>query len=498
MDSHERKRVIWCGAGPSGKLYIELKNRGNVKLSLSSKRRPLNNLRAVRGIVVEFEGENSTAYIQKVRKFATQVLDHGIRVALVINNVTSRRTEFDRAADYFRTERWNDQIRIFQERQITKFSNQIEPWADMAEWLTRGYDPGPGQNSDLDIPDIELPDPEVDRILLARAFHDYEEIKLRALGGGKSGSVVYYVTPRLPTKRLRSLPFLAKVGPKAKIREELENYKNHVATHVPFDHRPNCDGARTAIGRERGILVQDFVENSDTLSKLIKRSGTARLVTSLFDGPLRGWRNAAQRKTKALFYSFPNLPSLENKPVLAASAEYAQTIYGCKYDVSRLFCLLKNLAQIDHQESTAHFDLHSENIFVTSHARTLVLIDFGLTGGGPLVADPACLEVDLAFKIASDCAYKDRSELYAYPLQSPSRWSMQIKYRWLRKAIRIIRERGCDSEPSRDAYVFAVIRYLLRFAAYDDQGTEESRGQAYFFAATLAETLKATMDGRHV
>jgi hypothetical protein len=486
VKKQERLKVLWLGAHFPPVLEDELGIRG-LELESVEQKHLDERVGACRGVVLPYDVSKKT-FQSSFRNCLRSVLDHGAGIALVPNG-KMKAADFQTLTERL-VYRYNYQLKQ-NERKSDRLNVFNDEWEKVAEWMVRGdFDPGPGINPKLRITGDTAKLDDSAEILFKRAFSDYEEIELQILASGKSGADVYVVLPRKHASEKRILPFLAKIGEKEKIDGERARFQEYVADHVPFNHRPNFDFLRyAASGLSKAILVGDFVERAQSLRQVISQDQPENLIASLFAGPLRGWRHSPSIVDKPLFDRLPSLATLHEKPELANSAAYAIKHLGSKHNVAALFAKLKKVRSLRHLSSKAHFDLHSENIFVAPGSSALVLIDFGQTGAGPVAADPACLEVDLAFKVAKGVPEDLLQRLYRYPLKLSQPKESRSKHLWLVRAIYSIRKHGCEAEPDHDTYVFAVARYLLRFAAYADQGTAGSRGLAYALAEQLARSL---------
>ena len=133
-----------------------------------------------------------------------------------------------------------------------------------------------------------------DNILVRRAFGNCVSVVLVREPGGHSAKV-FRAYVRLGDSRVgpHPLPFFVKLDRYPKIARELANYRECTTLFVPFNQRPNLDLARCALGAFRGIIVGNFIEESESLRELVGR-GTARAaIHSLFASALRGWRSQA-------------------------------------------------------------------------------------------------------------------------------------------------------------------------------------------------------------
>jgi hypothetical protein len=129
-------------------------------------------------------------------------------------------------------------------------------------------------------------DPGEDALLLARSFHDFEEINLTRLLGG--GAKVFRVDAANQDQEYE--PFIVKFDAREKIQRELDNYRQFVERYVAFPHRAPLIFDRRVDGHERGALVSWFVSDSRRLDVRLQHANPNQVVAALFSGPLRTWR----------------------------------------------------------------------------------------------------------------------------------------------------------------------------------------------------------------
>jgi hypothetical protein len=142
-----------------------------------------------------------------------------------------------------------------------------------------------------------------------------------------------------------------------------------------------------------------------------------------------------------------------------------------------------------------HGDLHGENVRV--HRSEAILIDFASTTSGPLVADPAALDVALimgAKSLNMDEWQALARNAYRLPslrtLPSPSDPTSRDSALW--SSIRLIRQIGLADQLSDLEYATAIAVHLLRRAAFRRDRCEEveRRPLAYALAEELILALR--------
>jgi hypothetical protein len=303
------------------------------------------------------------------------------------------------------------------------------------------------------------------------------------------------------------LPFFAKFDKYSKVKRELDNYRDHTTLFIPFNQRPNVDPKRCFLGAERGLIVGNFVEESEPLGELVER-GTARAaIHSLFGGALRGWRTQTYLDetmaigpsiVDSLTYCLPSAYKIGRRDRLVRCATRAREL-DARFDPTELEELLKRLPPLKHRRSMTHGDLHGSNVRVCRGES--ILIDFASTQIGPLMADPASLEVSLAMdaqrldgeewiKFARE-AY-DIENLRTLPApRDPARLDAAL---W--NSIRQLRQIALADQLSQFEYAATVAIYMLRHASYGRSANEPTgrREMAYFLAERIARQLDAKFE----
>lgn len=350
----------------------------------------------------------------------------------------------------------------------------------------------------------ELSDEE--KILLRRAFHDAKEVRLSRLDGGASAKV-FKAFAVLRDSRVgpQPLPFFVKLDRRPKIQRELDNYKDCTALFIPFWARPNLDQARCAFGRDRGILVGNFVELSRSLTEHVRDGTAVRPIHSLFEDALRGWRRQAfldpnNKKHLALAKSFRgaiygNL-AVQGADRANAIARTARK-FGAERDADELAAAIDGLPAIHHRCSQAHCDLHADNVQVRDGQA--ILIDFASTANAPLAMDPASLDTSLVLHSdeTAQAIWKNFvDEIYSLAalqaLPAPGQADAPMEY--LRDAIREIRKIALADRLDPYEYATAVAICLLRHAFRQPRENEQPDRRAYLFAA--ADKLVRAIEDR--
>jgi len=345
------------------------------------------------------------------------------------------------------------------------------PWQAMANRIANDA-PGAPPYDGLNITsDVLLS--QTHKLLLRRAFNDCSEIHLFRMDGGRSGVDVYRAYADLSKGRLGPWPrpYFIKVGQRAKIFKEYENYKGVVNPYVPFHLGPRLTEERCHLGANKGILVGDYVESSESLNTTAKSGRSTQAIACLFNTTLDGWYRSAVEESTPLTQTlrFPDLAKLAPRAVCARALGATTTP--------------EELAEIFGRCATAmpvlmgfgHGDLHAANILV--RASDAIVIDFLAHKYMPLVYDVACLEASL---LVDGFVQDDR----AIPV-------------WLKSIVclydgPILDKKAGNTHPKDpSAWFFGCAAQIRLYARH----LERHKGQ-YAAALAIALLLKAAKDGQ--
>lgn len=335
-----------------------------------------------------------------------------------------------------------------------------------------------------------------------RAFGDCTSIELRRLSGGFSGSVFYVSAVITEAFIRRPLPFFAKIDSIEKILKERQNYLDYVHPSIPFNLRPNLDPMRCIFGYRRGMLVGNFVENSEDFLDVARRDVSRSVLSSLFDRALRGWRgqayqstsgkikdNVAKHLSRILRWEVPKVARVRLARQLGARSSF-------KSLQSRLFALPEKNFRV----ALSHGDLYANNIQVLG--TEAVLIDFASVNlQTSLMADPAYLELTLVFKDYGaqddeiewkrfvDAAYNPENFMAA-----PAAAIDPRPREWLWNVVRQIRllALGCQSSPGE--YQTAIAFMLLRESAWNPRNETSKQRRRRAYAFVIAERLVKNLE----
>lgn len=479
MRQEDRQNLLWLGGDVPDALTNEVSRRGRLNILQVTEAELAAMAPAARGLVIEFN-DDQELFLARVRRARELVLNQGLGIGLVLREGADRDL-FVRLTDLKRVrEDPLDRVRVF----------YLE-WPRLVDWLTLDHNPGPGANEGVRVNYVNLDpdslDPEIP-ILVKRAFHDCSEINVMDPSGGHSGATVLIVSFQRPGSGPpnRTLPFVGKVDLINRIRQEEDNFTRIVRNSDLVNYSPGVVPERSAYGARLGIFVQNFVPNGITFKVALQTGKVSQLIASVFDGALEAWRLCAQELEAPLQNWFIENKVLRRSDALEEAAEESRNLYGSEVNVDGLINSVEAVRPIGHLRCQIHGDLHAGNIFVTAGTTDVVLIDFYKTVVGPAVADPACLEVDLAFNPRVNEAFDPEFllSLYNYPLGTPPIAVHTRAHAWLWGSIRAIRLLGCAHEVGCHAYILAIIVYLMRFASYADYPLDR-RALAFFIAQRL-------------
>jgi len=491
-----RQKVLWLGPQADASFEDEFAKRGLI-IDRCAEEAMGREFRVSAGIVFRFEPARPDAFATQINSFGREAVNHGLLVVALADND-------------------KDFLAMNSILQGVPFDFAILkkvafPTHEIAEEIAR-HDPGPGEKQVI-ITGERVSDEK--RMFLCRAFCDCESIAISRLPGGYSADVFcVYAIFRDSRVGPRPLPLFAKVDTKEKILQEWQNYQNIVGHFIPFHARPNLEPDRCFVGLTHGILVGNFVEQSESLWDVAKRGSAQPVIYSLFDEALRGWRLQAYAKEEtvafgtSLFTSLAHLFDVENAILVKRAVD--ATAFGKVQSPQTIVKTLKANDSIKHRVAPQHGDLHVKN--VRARRGEAILIDFNLTRyTGPLVADPACLEVSLVFEVDPPDKHADKATIdndnESWRTLVESLYKLEYLHRappppkepgpreWMWACARQIRLIALESQTKDNEYLFTIIFYLMRRASFkDDHGPDKYRKDyAYFLASKLTEDLMSAL-----
>jgi hypothetical protein len=366
---------------------------------------------------------------------------------------------------------------------------------------------GPRNTPAADVPGVfEITGPKASsvtlnhRLMLRRSFHDCRELYLNndEIDDGRSGVRVYmaHATLRQPYGLSCPLPFFVKVGPRKKILREWRNYEQHVREYVPFHLGPRLVRERCALGAHEGIIVGDFVEDSEGLDECSRNGRAATPIGTLFDRTLRGWHF---QPATGLGPLYAELRKLIKGEVPAARLLTAMHL-GAKRNPAELISELQRRPPEELLLGQIHGDLHAGNVRV--RGSDAILIDFHSCRNGALLVDPAALEVSLAIRFPKDVGFNkdgwERIVRYLFSrealLRPPTVHDRTEPYAWLVSCVRQIRLHASAMQIQQGQYAWVLAVHLLQAASKDPNVSAEEnyrRAMAYFLADSLVDMVRS-------
>jgi aminoglycoside phosphotransferase (APT) family kinase protein len=174
---------------------------------------------------------------------------------------------------------------------------------------------------------------------------------------------------------------------------------------------------------------------------------------------------------------------------------------GFQWEPAAIWEGLLNMPTRSWPRAPIHGDLHAENVRVRGN--DAIIIDLARATSGPPTADPACLEVWIAFELPPPCAQVDHASwlatvkgLYTFPLQAPASTAPESPVSWLHDSVMQIRRlAGAYSRPTEYAITLAL--YLMRRATFehDPEGGEldlQRRTWAWILGCQLLEAIQSS------
>ena len=382
-----------------------------------------------------------------------------------------------------------------------RIDDEETSWERIAEFVDRratGRPPEtqlePEMESRKDGTPIELTPSQ--KVLFQRAFADCDRVYLRPLEGGRSGAIVLLAFPTLKQPYYPSrwpTPCCVKIASRAESFDEYKANRERVDPYVPFHLGPHLIPERCFLGAYEGIVVTDFVEESETLVDCARAGRAAAAIAGLFNRTLHGWHRDAT-VTRTPLGNF--LPSQDEIP--AERFRFAQEL-GATQAQASLQALIGRLASAEVLVGPIHGDLNAGNILV--RGGDAVVIDFSKhKPEGAVICDPASLEASLlVVGFANDerataswlqsvaPAYERAALLSTPPYIDPDSRSC-----WFFECIRQIRRYARQVERVEGQYAAALGAALLKLACKDLRFAErehESRAAAYVLAEKILRPI---------
>ncbi|MGE3433490.1 MAG: phosphotransferase [Ramlibacter sp.] len=460
----DRSKVLWVGASPADQHRTEHINRGLALCEIDLARAQPETLDLVhaRGFVLCAMPPMVPAVIQ-VLGCVVDAVNHGLHVMVLLADPLALEFVQRSLEKLLPKGPVRDHVRY----RIGATAHEI------AEVFAR-HDPGPSVNRALKFikpPGFELT--EQQEFLLQRAFGDCSSVELMPLPGGRSAAtLLVQATLANSMAGPHPLPFFAKLDRAVQIVTERDCYARFAESHIAWNLRPNLQPGRCLIGSNLGILVGSFVTRSESLWSLILQGRASGAIKALFEETLAGWRASAaavQSETGSIAPALANVFSYEN-----VRSRYVKSAASLGYAQKPLSVWegFLNLPTRTWPKAPIHGDLHADNVRV--RGEDAIIIDLARVTMGPPSADPACMEVWIAFQmpppqvaIDQDVWLRTVRELFAVQnVLVPPVLDGATTLAWMRDAVLHTRAVALASSPPVD-YAITLALFLLRRAMFD-------------------------------
>lgn len=459
----DRSKVLWLGHPPSAADHEEHVNRGLAICTVDATKHDAMDLVHARGLVLNAVPPHLPAVVQALGCVGAAV-NHGMQVLVLLA---------DSAAHAWLQENLEKRVPAGPARDRIRY--RIAASAPEAAEMFARFDPGPSVNCALTIvkpSGLELSETQI--FLLQRAFCDCTSIALTALPGGRSAmTLLVQATLANSLAGPHPLPFFAKVDHPAQILAERECYERYAESHIPWHLRPNLQPRRCLIGTELGILVGSFVTKSDSLWSLITEGRAGGAIQALFGETLASWRDPESVMSTDVGSIAPGLQNVfVHRNVRKRYVREAGAL-GFHRDPAAVWEGFLNLPTRAWQRAPIHGDLHADNVRVRS--ADAIIIDLARVTMGPPGADPACLEVWIAFQLPPSNVVVDEAQwlatvrdLYAPAslLHASSPKGNHGQLGWLRGSVEQTRNVAMMTSNPTD-YAITVALYLVRRAMFE-------------------------------
>lgn len=529
VDSHRKRRVIaWYGPQPSDEDKMAFISRGFAIEQYSDAElhteKIYANLAAV--IFTQLNADSDKVLFRGLKKHAAKLLNHDCRliVRLVNNGIPSltRFLEQDlklettglHSIDAARVRR-NEPLPALPHIQI--FDTAVT-CAKISDFILE-YPPSASAKLDLiiDIKDkggkkIELSPDKC--LLIGRAFYDCDEVHLTKEDEGNSGVSVFrahvckkethfQLSQKLPMQW--HLPYFLKIGERRKIFKEFQIYQEKVDPYIPFHLGPHLIPDRCCLGATSGLIVGDFVEESEPLITAAVDGRAAPAIACLFDRTLHGWHSYAieeSNQNRISNFLRNRLPTKIFPSRIARAKEIHPNIdeYQSLKALFETHC--KNVSSM--LIGQIHGDLHANNVRV--RGSDAIAIDFFSHVDGPIILDVARLEAsllvdgftheyqrkpeaiqDIVGWLSSVGKLYDRACLHG----APAYIDPKDPIAWFHACVRKIRLYAWSTERERDKYALCLALALLEKSSKDGNALNPEstfRAAAYVFASRILTT----------
>lgn len=492
MSNPERAKVLWLGAPPHPEHYAELANRGLAVCEVDPRDLEETSLdyRFVRGLVICAMPPKVPAAKQALGGIAS-ALDHGLQILVLVG---------DSVVHAFVQACIDKALPAGPARESIRYRLGAKAH-EVAELFAR-HAPGPAIHASLR---IEVPSGmklnATQEFLLRRAFSDCSAIHLTELSGGRSAlTLSVQATLSNSLAGPHPLPFFAKLDRAALIAAEQVCYERYAESHIAWYLRPNLQRARCLIGADSGILVGSFVPKSESLWSLVVQGRAEAAIQSLFTETLSGWRTAHAATQTEHGSIAPSLAGVFKPASVRKRYVKAAASLGFAHDPQEVWEAFLNLPTRTWPKAPIHGDMHAENVRV--RGSDAIIIDLAKATMGPAGADPACLEVWIAFEtppkgfeVEAAAWLQTVETLFSYArVVQPPQSDAPAEKNWLHNGVVQTRRLALASSPPVD-YAITLALYLLRRATFepdavDPIGDEYRRTWAWVLGCRLLQAIQ--------
>lgn len=248
---------------------------------------------------------------------------------------------------------------------------------------------------------------DIDYALVAKLFHDCQEVRMYPLTGGFSGSQIFQVDSwdRQGMPQRRSV---LKLGPRRKIEAEEQSYRLFVESFL------NTIGLRgTQYEGRRGAILFTYASMwgkaltfEEFYADAERDDDVAAIIKALFKNSLWSWLEGAQPNPQSHLYQTYSLAADWDEICRVASdlgfdpdADFlnclGQQFHNPLKQAQRLFDV-RHGRKCETRETISHGDLNSRNILIDGN-RNVFVIDFAKTRRSHLLRDFCKLEAEIKF-----------------------------------------------------------------------------------------------------
>jgi hypothetical protein len=316
---------------------------------------------------------------------------------------------------------------------------------------------------------------------------------LETLAGGRSNASVF---------KVKGLPFVVKIAPRAEGLAEKANYEKFVRPGLPAACRAELLGVAEA--RDRVALCYDFV-GGDTLTDRLQQGDAEALSLVLrraFDplrktwyGPdaLRRHRDIASYYLERFFAGKRGAARDEARLGACATRYFSARrkdggyLIGEDWFPSPYEALFAGDRKRPYHSAILHGDLNTDNIVLSRDRRRVTLIDFLRTGRGHAYQDLAFLEESIRINFPPKGSFDEILEIERQ-IASGKRQGRDTPYATAIRGLRAAASRYFGRVEDRATYPFAIAALGLRLMEATDL-TDVARARITISALWAAKAL---------